>query len=198
MDTMKPIETLCLGLLLALAPALASAQHAGRSPYAGQEERAIKSLSNEDIDELRRGGGWGLALPAELNGIPGPLHLLELQDEIPLRPQQVTEITAVFEEMKAQAIPAGERLIEGERALDAAFAAKSLDEATLRALIGETEAARTELRFIHLSRHLAMQALLDEAQIARYNILRGYAADPCANVPAGHNATMWRRHNNCG
>jgi len=202
MNTMKPIETICLGLLLALAPALApslaSAQHAGHSPYAGQEERAIKSLSNEDIEELRRGGGWGLALPAELNGVPGPLHLLELQDDIPLRPEQVREITAVFEEMKAQAIPAGERLIEGEKALDAAFSSNNLDETALRALIGEAEAARTELRFIHLSRHLSMQVLLDEAQIVRYNILRGYAADPCANVPAGHDATMWRRHNNCG
>jgi len=29
-------------------------------------------------------------------------------------------------------------------------------------------------------------------------MLRGYGGDPCANVPAGHNAEMWRRHNNCG
>ena len=30
------------------------------SKYAGQEKRAIKSLSRDDIRELRRGGGWGL------------------------------------------------------------------------------------------------------------------------------------------
>ena len=195
---MKSCRTFCLGILLTLSPTFALAQHAGHSPYAGQEDRQIKSLSNEDIAELRRGGGWGLALPAELNGVPGPVHLLELRDEIPLRPEQVARIATVFDEMKAQAIPAGERLIEGERALDAAFAARNLDDAVLRDLIGATEAARAELRFIHLSRHLAMQALLDEAQIARYNVLRGYAADPCANVPAGHDSVMWRRHNNCG
>ncbi|CAN0574683.1 unnamed protein product, partial [Laminaria digitata] len=31
------------------------------SAYAGQQDRAIKSLSSEDIKELQRGGGWGLA-----------------------------------------------------------------------------------------------------------------------------------------
>jgi hypothetical protein len=48
------------------------------------QSRAIKSLSDNDINELRRGGGWGLALAAELNGMPGPAHLLELKDKIPL------------------------------------------------------------------------------------------------------------------
>ncbi|MBT3972460.1 MAG: hypothetical protein HOE99_01485, partial [Acidiferrobacteraceae bacterium] len=49
------------------------------SPYVGQETRVIKSLSAEDIDDLINGRGWGLAKPAELNGVPGPAHLLEMQ-----------------------------------------------------------------------------------------------------------------------
>ena len=57
------------------------------SPYVGQDTRPIKSLSADDILELRRGGGWGLAKAAELNGMPGPAHLLELKDEIPLSPE---------------------------------------------------------------------------------------------------------------
>ena len=63
------------------------------SPYAGEESRAVKSLSAEDIAELRRGGGWGLARAAELNGMPGPIHLLELKDDIPLTREQVSAIT---------------------------------------------------------------------------------------------------------
>ena len=55
------------------------------------QSRAIKSLSESDIQELRRGGGWGLALPAELNGMPGPVHLLELKDQIPLATDQVPQ-----------------------------------------------------------------------------------------------------------
>ena len=52
------------------------------SKYKGQEHRDIKSLSTDDIAELQRGGGWGLAKAAELNGVPGPVHLLEMEKEI--------------------------------------------------------------------------------------------------------------------
>ena len=53
-------------------------------PYAGFEIRDIASLSQQDIQALREGSGWGLALPAELNGFPGPAHVLELSDELGL------------------------------------------------------------------------------------------------------------------
>lgn len=192
--------TLGLGLALALGPAAAPAQdHAGhKSPYAGLEMRAIKSLSEADLEELRRGGGWGFALAAELNGIPGPAHLLELRDDIPLSADQVDRIRQIFDAMQAEAVAAGARLIAAEDAIEAAFRAGDLDDARLRALIAEAEKARADLRFIHLSRHLSTPPLLSADQIARYNALRGYTADPCRTVPAGHNAEMWRRHNNCG
>jgi hypothetical protein len=77
---MKPI----LMALAALMPFTAQAQTAGQSAYAGFEARDIKALSESDLDDLRRGAGWGLALAAELNGVPGPAHLLELQDRIGL------------------------------------------------------------------------------------------------------------------
>lgn len=193
------LRTLFLGLAMAVSPAITLAQdhsdHA--SPYAGFETRAIKSLSEADLDELRRGGGWGLALAAELNGVPGPAHLLELRDEIPLSAEQVAAIQTTFDEMQAEAIEAGVRLIEAEETIEAAFRAGALDDERLRALIVEAEAARAELRFIHLSRHLSTPPLLNADQIARYNTLRGYGSDPCANVPEGHNPEMWRRHNNC-
>ena len=63
---------------------LAQHNHGAQAPYAGMQNRAIKSLSDNDINELRRGGRWGLALSAELNGMPAPAHLLELKDQIPL------------------------------------------------------------------------------------------------------------------
>jgi hypothetical protein len=49
-----------------------------QSPYTGMETRSIKSLSNEQVADLREGRGMGLALAAELNGYPGPAHVLEL------------------------------------------------------------------------------------------------------------------------
>lgn len=67
-----------------------------------------------------------------------------------------------------------------------------------RDLIDSAAAARAELRFIRLSRHLETPSLLTTAQIARYSDLRRYGtADPCTNVPEGHGPDMWRRHNKC-
>lgn len=196
---MKALRALSFGLAFVITPAISQAQdHSGpASPYAGFETRAIKSLSETDIYELRRGGGWGLALAAELNGVPGPAHLLELRDGIPLSADQVASIKAIFDEMQTEAIAAGARLIETEEAIETAFRAGGLDDARLRSLIAQAETARAELRFIHLSRHLSTPPLLSADQIARYNSLRGYGSDPCTNVPEGHDAEMWRRHNNC-
>jgi hypothetical protein len=186
--------------MLAAAPGSALAQHGGQvsaSPYAGEEPRAIKSLSADDIAELRRGGGWGLAKAAELNGLPGPVHLLELKDEIPLSADQVAAISEIFATMQADAIAGGERLIAREQALEDSFRDRSVTGESLRRMLVEIEQSRAALRYIHLAAHLATPALLTETQIARYVALRGYGADPCAQVPAGHDPTMWRRHSGC-
>ena len=45
---------------LLLAPACATAAGSLASPYAGEETREIKTLSQEDVEELRQGRGWGL------------------------------------------------------------------------------------------------------------------------------------------
>ena len=71
---------LVVAALVSTTPTLAQdesarSEHAAPSPYAGEQHREIKSLSPEDVTELERGGGWRLALPAELNGVPGRTHL---------------------------------------------------------------------------------------------------------------------------
>ena len=167
------------------------------SPYAGQETRSIKSLSAEDLAELRQGGGWGLAKAAELNGMPGPAHLLELKDRIPLSTDQVATITTIFRNMRAAAIAEGKRLIAREETLEKAFRNANLNDRSLRELLSEIGQARTALRYVHLAAHLKTLPLLSDDQVARYNILRGYAGDPCANPPKGHDAGMWRKHNGC-
>lgn len=194
------LRALCLCLALCVAPSVAVAEEAvdPEAPYAGWQTREIKALSDADLDALRQGEGWGLALSAELNGVPGPAHLLELREEIPLSADQVAAIEDIVRAMRIDAVAAGARLIAAEAAIEAAFRADGLDAQRLRALIAEAEAARAALRFIHLSRHLSTPPLLSTDQIARYNSLRGYGADPCAAVPDGHDAEMWRRHNDCG
>ncbi len=171
---------------------------AAATPYAGFEQRDIKSLSEQDLVELREGSGWGLALAAELNGKPGPSHLLELSEPLQLTPEQVTAIEQIYAEMKAQAQLAGERYIEAEAAIEAGFRQDQLSPEKLRELITTAAQARADLRYVHLSRHLETPPLLTPEQIERYNTLRGYTTqDPCVAVPEGHNAEMWRRHNQC-
>jgi Spy/CpxP family protein refolding chaperone len=192
------MKTLALLACLAAAPALAQSHgHDHAQPYAGLQTRAIPSLSDDDIAEIRRGGGWGLALPAELSGRPGPAHLLELADELDLSAEQRTRITEIHAAMRAEAIAAGEAFIAAEAALGAAFADPTLDADRLRDLVSRAEAARAALRYVHLSRHLETPPLLTPDQIAAYNRLRGYAPDPCASVPEGHDPAMWKRHNGC-
>lgn len=192
----RPILLLVsLGLAV---PALAQeGDHRTQSPYAGDQARAIASLSEEDLAELARGGGWGLARPAELNGVPGPTHLLELGNKIGLDAGQRAAIEAISAEMKVDAITAGERFIQAERALDAAFTDAVPDADTLARLVAEAGSARAALRLVHLSAHLRTTPLLTADQIERYAVLRGYAGDPCKSVPEGHEVTMWRRHNGC-
>jgi len=196
------IRTAAFGVALTILPLLAAAQHQmhgdNPAPYAGLETRDIKSLSEQDIAEIRRGGGWGLALPAELNGRPGPANLLELKDDLELSAEQVLAITEIYEAMHADAIAAGERFIAAEAALNDAFEGTDLSEDMLQDLLVEAAEARANLRFVHLSRHLETPVLLTEAQIQKYNVLRGYSSDdPCLNVPEGHDPNMWRRHNGC-
>ncbi|MDE0058625.1 MAG: hypothetical protein OXI22_06090 [Defluviicoccus sp.] len=193
-----PTRRLLLGLAIAwfcAAPAGAAETH--ESPYAGEHVRPIKSLSPDDLAELGRGGGWGLAKAAELNGMPGPAHLLEMKDEVPLSADQVTAVAAIFERMRAAAIAGGQRLVAAERALETAFVGRTVNEQSLRTLLSEIGRARTALRYTHLAAHLETLPLLTESQVARYNELRGYADHPCANPPKGHDPGMWRKHNGC-
>jgi hypothetical protein len=47
-----------------------------QTPYAGMQTRPIKALSEQQVADLQAGRGMGLALAAELNGYPGPAHVL--------------------------------------------------------------------------------------------------------------------------
>ena len=183
--------SIVLALLAVSGPASGQAAHGQHSPYAGEESRGVKSLSLEDIAELRRGGGWGLAKAAELNGLPGPLHLLELKDQIPLTLEQVEAVTAIYERMRAAAIVEGDRFLEAEHALEDAFRANAVTQEGLEAMLEESERSRARLRFIHLSAHLGTPEILTGAQIERYATLRGYHTH---RGDAAHDGHGWDKH----
>jgi hypothetical protein len=67
-----------------------------QSPYASQESREIKSLSPQEASDLLAGKGMGFAKAAELNGYPGPAHVLELAAQLQLTPEQKTRTETLF------------------------------------------------------------------------------------------------------
>jgi Spy/CpxP family protein refolding chaperone len=186
--------------IVLLLPVVLAAQphdHRPAAPYAGQQTRAIKSLSADDVAELRRGGGWGLAKAAELNGYPGPAHVLENADALGLTDAQRTAIRAIFAKMQQDAVAEGARLLALEEALEADFANRTVTPESLERQVAAIVGSLGRLRRIHLAAHLTTPAELTPEQVARYNALRGYVTDPCSSVPPGHDAAMWRRHNGC-
>ena len=154
---------------------LAFAQHQhGHAPYAGMQQRSLKALSAPQIADLRAGRGMGYALAAELNGYPGPLHVIELADQLGLDPVPRKKVGELLDSMKAEAIPAGELLIKREAALDRAFADKTISTEALAALTAQIAEAQGQLRQIHLKYHLTTAELLTPHQRHRYAQLRGY------------------------
>jgi len=187
-------------LIFTLLPvcAFSSSEDSFKSNYIGQEKRDIKSLSESDIEELENGKGWGLAKAAELNGVPGPAHLLEMKTEIGLSQEQIGQIEILYQNMQQQAIPLGIKLIEYERELNSIFANRTITEEVLRGLLQKIAQVQEQLRYVHLSTHLKTPDILTAEQIDLYNNLRGYLSDdPCKNIPEGHDPEMWKRHNNC-
>jgi hypothetical protein len=161
--------------LLVAAPALA--QHAGHgTPYAGLQQREIKALSAEDTQGLLRGAGMSLALPAELNGYPGPQHVLEHADALQLSPEQRSKTQALLAAHKVQARELGQRIVDAERTLDTAFRTRSVNADQVRQMTTAIAALQGELRAAHLQTHLEQTALLTRHQVARYQQLRGYAS----------------------
>ena len=110
--------------------------NAETTPYAGQEQRDIATLSEEDVTALLDGRGWGFALAAELNGYPGPLHVLELADEIGLTDRQRMEVETIFDEMNAQARRLGSDYVAAEAELSQAFDLGTINGPELQALVG--------------------------------------------------------------
>lgn len=172
-------------LPLALAVTPASAQHGGHghgrhvpsaaAPYAGLQTREAAGLDVDEIADLRAGRGMGFALPAELNGYPGPMHVLELADRLSLGPAQRARMEELRAQMLAEARRLGEALIAAERDLDAVFRRGTATAAEVDAATEGAALARGRVRAAHLRVHLATRDALTPEQRAAYARLRGYA-----------------------
>ncbi len=187
-----PLWTLCVALT---AGGWAAGAVSQESDYAGITNREIKALSADETRGLLEGHGLGLALAAELNGYPGPKHVLELRQEMALSLGQRGEVEALFERMRSAAVTLGEQIVERERQLDQAFVSGSIDAARLDRMSEEIGRLRGRLRAVHLQAHLETRAILSPEQQREYAALRGYGS-PGDHDPSQHHDRS--RHGNHG
>jgi Spy/CpxP family protein refolding chaperone len=155
----------------------------GQSPYVGFETRDVKTLSTERQEGLKRGAGLGYALAAEMNGYPGPRHVLELADQLGLDADQKSRVQRAFEKMRKDAITAGEALIASEAHLDRLFALKQVSYDRIDAQTAVAAGQEARLRAVHLKAHLEMAEILTPEQTESYNRLRGYVASGKSPAP---------------
>lgn len=145
------------------------------SPYVAQMASTVRGLSEQEIADLATGAGMGYARPAELNGYPGPLHVLELAEDLALTEAQEDAVRGIRADMLAKAVPLGQRYLELYAELEKRFREGDMDSAAVAdhsARLGDLDG---ELRTVHLSAHLTTRDVLTQHQRFEYDRLRGYA-----------------------
>src|SRR5918995_1866903 len=168
------------------------------SPYAGQEIRNIKSLSDSDVQSLRNGTGeafGGVAKLAELNGYPGPRHVLDMGSELQLTDRQRMEIELIYQNMSNKAKSIGVAIIAIEQDMDRALANKTITEENLQLMLDKSGDLYGQLRFVHLSAHLDTVQMLTVEQVQMYNKIRGYDSGGTDNSSSSNdNNTSHQQH----
>lgn len=172
-------------LLLAVSVS-ATAAAAQQSPYVNRESQAIKALTPDEIRAYLAGEGKGFALAAELNGYPGPRHVLDLADSLGLTSGRRAQVQEIFDEMHGDAVRLGTAIVAAEAGLDSAFAAHRVTAPDLEARLTRIAELQGRLRYVHLAAHLRMTAVLSPEQVAAYQRLRGYGAAAKHEGHEGH------------
>ena len=165
-------------LVSVASPALA--QDSLLSPYRASQVGDVRGLTPQEIADLEAGRGMGLARAAELNGYPGPRHVLDAAQagRLPLSADQTRQVQQLFDRMAARAQRLGTLVLDAERDLERAFRSAHMEPPDLEARVSRIAGLHGQLRAVHLEAHLATRAILTDAQVRRYNELRGYAEHP--------------------
>ena len=172
-----------MAAMIAMAPAAA---HSQQAPHSGQESRAIKALSANEVQQYLAGAGLGYARAAELNSYPGPMHVLELADQLALTAPQRSTAERLMKTHRTDARAIGEKLVEAERTLDELFASGKVTEAALAERVREVGTFNAEYRLSHLETHRRLREILTPTQVRRYDELRGYSGAQGRDGAASH------------
>ena len=135
-----------------------------------------------------------MAKAAELNGYPGPKHVLQLAGQLGLTDTQRRDVQAIFDRMSAAAKSLGGELIAQEQTLDQLFVKGVITPDRLAAATAAIAELQGRLRAVHLSPRLETRALLNADQIARHEQLRAMAIlRDRHNITITDRAAAWSR-----
>jgi hypothetical protein len=148
--------------------------HATESPYAGQEKRAIKALSEQEISDYLHGRGMGMSKAAELNRYPGPRHVLDAANQLGLSAEQLKKTQEIYDAMTHAAQRTGKAIVQKEAELEALYANRKATVENTARLVRELADLQAELRMTHLNAHLITHRILSRQQIEMYDQVRGY------------------------
>jgi len=169
------MKRILLGPLLLVSALSLPAQHqhppAGDEPAVQSSEAAHHAFLDMERQAIERGEGFGMALPADRAGYPGPKHVLDLKSELKLTPDQIAAMEKLYAAMKQKAIEHGREVLAAEQRLEEMFR-EGRPEPELREESYRVASLRVELRWVHLGTHLAARKLLTPEQIATYVRLR--------------------------
>lgn len=171
-------------LLFAGLLTLTAIAHAADSPYVGQEKRAIKALSEQEIGDYLNGRGMGTSKAAELNHYPGPKHVLDEATKLGLSPEQSAKTAAIYQTMSQDATRFGQEIVQKEAELEALYAHQKATVENTSRLVNALARLQADFRLAHLNAHLRMRDVLSPQQVALYDQLRGY--DQSKPSGAGH------------
>ncbi len=125
-----------------------------------------------DKDVLENAQGGGMGSYADLNGYPGPKHILDMQNKLGLSDDQLKQIEAIMDEMTEMARAKGEMIVGKEESLNGLFKSRQATEETVKRLSAQIGQLRGELRAIHLVAHIQAEQVLTKEQTAKYNAIR--------------------------
>jgi len=138
-----------------------------------------------DREALLNGEGNGMAAYAEMNGYPGPKHVLDLADKLGLTSRQKHDVREIYEEMNTRARALGKMIVKVEEELNYAFTSGMLAQESVEDDAESIGKMRGTLRGVHLAAHIKTKGLLTAKQVEQYVALRKEARST-GHDPAGH------------
>jgi Spy/CpxP family protein refolding chaperone len=139
-------------------------------------KQSIKPISEYNLPGVGKGEGAGSGEAAELNGYPGPAHVIQMAANLGLDDRQIGAVKAIHEEMlQAVRAIAGE-VKERQHELDALFESGTVTVAALEKATSAVSEAQGRLHFVHFRAHLKTREVLTPSQISTFKQIQAQAS----------------------